>query len=126
MQKFMCIGRLTKDVELNTTTNGVNVAKFSIAVNRKFRNENGESEADFFNVVAWRGLGENIHKYCKKGSKVFIAGEVQNRSWDKDDGTKSYVTEIIANECEFLDNKTNDTTNEQPKMTPVDDDGLPF
>ena len=126
MQKFMCIGRLTKDVELNTTTNGVSVAKFSIAVNRRFKNENGESEADFFNVVAWRGLGENIHKYCKKGSKVFIAGEVQNRSWDKEDGTKGYVTEIIANECEFLDNKTNDNTNEQPKMTPIDEDSLPF
>lgn len=127
MQKFMCIGRLTKDVELNTTTNGVNVAKFSIAVNRRFKNENGESEADFFNVVAWRGLGENIHKYCKKGSKVFIAGEVQNRSWDKEDGTKAYITEIVANECEFLDNKTNnDTTNEQPKMTPIDDSSLPF
>lgn len=56
MNRFECIGRLTKDVELNTTTNGVNVAKFSIAVNRRFKNENGESEADFFNVVAWRGL----------------------------------------------------------------------
>lgn len=74
MNRFECIGRLTKDVELNTTNSGVSVAKFSIAVNRKFKDENGESVADFFNVVAWRGLGENIHKYCKKGSKVFIAG----------------------------------------------------
>ena len=122
MQKFMCIGRLTKDVELNTTTNGVNVAKFSIAVNRRFKNENGESETDFFNVVAWRGLGENIHKYCKKGSKVFIAGEVQNRSWDKDDGTKAYITEIIANECEFLDNKQQDNN----EYKPIDDQNLPF
>jgi len=128
MQKFMCIGRLTKDVELNTTNNGVSVAKFGIAVNRKFKDENGESVADFFNVVAWRGLGENIHKYCKKGSKVFIAGELQNRSWDKEDGTKVYITEIVANECEFLDSKNNDsqTNNEQPKLEPIDDDSLPF
>ena len=128
MQKFMCIGRLTKDVELNTTTNGVNVAKFSIAVNRKFKDENGESIADFFNVVAWRGLGENIHKYCKKGSKVFIAGEVQNRYWDKEDGTKGYVTEIVANECEFLDNKNNNENN-GTTLQKIDDsnsDDLPF
>lgn len=130
MQKFMCIGRLTKDVELNTTNNGVSVAKFSIAVNRKFKDENGESIADFFNVVAWRGLGENIHKYCKKGSKVFIAGELQNRSWDKDDGTKAYITEIVANECEFLDSKNNDnSSNNETKLQKIDDnnsDDLPF
>ena len=128
MNRFECIGRLTKDVELNTTTNGVNVAKFSIAVNRKFKDENGESIADFFNVVAWRGLGENIHKYCKKGSKVLIAGEVQNRSWDKEDGTKGYVTEIIANECEFLDNKNNNENNGTTlqKIDEPNDDSLPF
>lgn len=128
MQKFMCIGRLTKDVELNTTTNGVNVAKFSIAVNRRFKDENGESIADFFNVVAWRGLGENIHKYCKKGSKVFISGEVQNRSWDKEDGTKAYITEIVANECEFLDNKNNNENNGTTlqKIDEPNDDSLPF
>jgi len=128
MNRCEFIGRLTKDVELNTTTNGVNVAKFSIAVNRKFKDENGESVADFFNVVAWRGLGENIHKYCKKGSKVFIAGEVQTRSYDAEDGSKRYITEIIANECEFLDNKNNEsqTNNNQTKLEPIDDDSLPF
>lgn len=124
MQKFMCIGRLTKDVELSTTTNGITVAKFGIAVNRRFKNENGETVADFFTVVAWRGLAENIHKFCKKGSKVFIAGELQNRSWDKDDGTKAYITEIIANECEFLDTKQQD--NNEYKPQPIDDDSLPF
>lgn len=128
MNRFECIGRLTKDVELNTTNNGVSVAKFSIAVNRKFKDENGESIADFFNVVAWRGLGENIHKYCKKGSKVFIAGELQNRSWDKEDGTKAYITEIVANECEFLDNKNNNENNGATlqKIDEPNDDSLPF
>ena len=126
MNRFECIGRLTKDVELNTTNNGVNVAKFTLAVNRKFKDSDGNYVADFFNIVAWRGLGENIHKYCKKGSKVYLAGELQTRSYDAEDGTKRYITEIIANDCEFLDNKSNDTTNDQPKMTPIPDDGLPF
>ena len=126
MNRIEIIGRLTKDVELNTTNNGVSVAKFGIAVNRKFKDENGESVADFFNVVAWRGLGENIHKYCKKGSKVFIAGELQNRSWDKEDGTKAYITEIVANECEFLDTKNNDNSNTNTKPQPIEDEDLPF
>ena len=128
MNRVEIIGRLSKDVELNTTNNGVSVAKFSIAVNRKFKDENGESVADFFNVVAWRGLGETISKYCKKGSKVFIAGELQNRSWDKNDGTKAYTTEIIASDCEFLDSKPNDAnnTNSTTKLEPIDDDNLPF
>lgn len=124
MNRVELIGRLTKDVELSTTTSGITVAKFGIAVNRRFKNENGESVADFFNVVAWRGLAENIHKFCKKGSKVFIAGELQNRSWDKDDGTKAYITEIIANECEFLDTKQQDNNEHKPQ--PIDDDNLPF
>lgn len=73
-------------------------------------------------------LGENIHKYCKKGSKVFIAGELQNRSWDKEDGTKAYITEIVANECEFLDNKNNNENNGTTlqKIDEPNDDSLPF
>ena len=130
MNRIEIIGRLTKDVELNTTTSGVNVAKFSIAVNRKFKDQDGNSITDFFNAVAWRGLGENIHKYCKKGSKVYIAGELQNRSYDAEDGSKRYITEIIVNECEFLDNKdTNSDINakDDVKMEKIDnDDSLPF
>lgn len=128
MNRFECIGRLTKDVELNTTSNGVNVAKFTLAVNRKFKDSDGNYVADFFNIVAWRGLGENIHKYCKKGSKVYLAGELQTRSYDAEDGTKRYITEVIASDCEFLDNKSSDNTdnNAPAGTTPVDDDGLPF
>lgn len=126
MNRVELIGRLTKDVELNTTTGGIAVAKFGLAVNRRFKDENGESIADFFNIVAWRGLGENISKFCKKGSKVFIAGELQTRSWDKEDGTKAFITEVIAHECEFLDTK-NDNSSSQPKNAePIDDDNLPF
>lgn len=133
MNRFECIGRLVNDPELNTTNSGINVSKFRVAVNRRFKDENGEYIADFFNVVAWRGLGDNIHKYCKKGSKVYLAGELQNRSWDKEDGTKAYITELIANDCEFLDNKNNNQTTEsnavdinKVELTKEEEDGLPF
>jgi len=127
MQKFICIGNLTKDPDLTTTNSGISLAKFSIAVDRKFKNEAGEKITDFFNVTAWRGLGENIAKYCKKGSKVYIGGELQNRSWEAEDGTKRYKTELIASECEFLDNKKDTEENtEGNALEPIDDDNLPF
>ena len=133
MNRVEIIGNLVRDVELNKTSSGVAVAKVSIAVNRKYKDEEGNKITDFFNVVAWRGLAENIAKYCSKGSKVFIAGELQNRSWEKEDGTKAYITEIVASECEFLDTKkTGDNTEikEEPKaeLTPIEDNGddLPF
>lgn len=127
MNRVEIIGNLVRDVELNKTNNGISVAKVSIAVNRKYKDEEGNKITDFFNVVAWRGLAENIAKYCSKGSKVFIAGELQNRSWEKEDGSKAYTTEIIASECEFLDTKkTGDNTEVKAELTPVDDDTLPF
>lgn len=126
MNRFECIGRLTKDPELSTTNAGVSVARFSIAVDRKFKKEDGTHDTDFFNCVAWRGIGEIINKYCKKGSKIFISGELQNRSYDAQDGAKRYVTEVVVSDCEFLETKSN---NEEQKteLTPIDDtDNLPF
>lgn len=126
MNRFECIGRLTRDPEITTTANGINICKFTIAVNRRVK-ENNEQQADFFNVVAWRTLGDNIKQYCKKGSKVFIAGQLQNRSWDKQDGTKGYATDIIAYECEFLDSKQEEQAQPQAeKFEPINDDDLPF
>lgn len=129
MNKVIEIGRITKDIELTTTNSGLSVTKFSLAVNRRFKSENEETNADFFNCVAWRGLAENIAKFCHKGSKVCVVGELQNRSWEADDGTKRYATEIIVNECEFLDSKKNDEQTETTpnEAKPVDkDDTLPF
>lgn len=132
MNRAEFIGRLTKDPELTTTNSGLSVCKITVAVNRRFKKD-GENEADFFNVVAWRQLGENIAKYCHKGSKVFIAGELQNRSYDAQDGAKRYITEIIANECEFLDTKQNNDSQEnneskeqEKELEPIDDADLPF
>lgn len=127
MNRTELIGRITRDIELTTTSTGVSVAKFSIAVDRKFKDADGNKITDFFNVVAWRGLAETISKYCKKGSKIFIAGELQNRSWDKEDGTKAYITEIIANDCEFLDSKQDSEETEKVEFKPLDsNETLPF
>lgn len=130
MNKVILIGNLTKDPELNTTPSGVSVCKFSIAVQRRFVNSEGEREADFLNIVAWRGLGENCHKYLRKGSKAAVVGNIQTRSYDAEDGTKRYVTEIIADEVEFVGTKRTEETGEEekPELTPVevDDNSLPF
>lgn len=129
MNRVEFIGRITKDIDLTTTNSGISVAKFSIAVDRRFKDQSGEKITDFFNCVAWRGLGENIAKYCKKGSKVFIAGELQNRSWEAEDGTKRYATDINVSECEFLDSKnTNNDEQSQPQanLEPINDNDLPF
>jgi len=131
MNKCILIGNLTKDPELSTTTNGVAVCRFSIAVSRRYSNSDGERETDFLNIVVWRSLGENCHKFLKKGSKVGVVGNIQSRSYDASDGTKRYVTEIVAEEVEFLSTRNADeqpksSNDEVSKLQPIDDDGLPF
>ena len=131
MNKCILIGNLTKDPELTTTSNGVAVCRFTIAVSRRYSNAEGERETDFLNIVVWRSLGENCHKFLKKGSKVGVVGNIQSRSYDATDGTKRYVTEIVAEEVEFLSTKTADeqpksSSEEVSKLQPIDDDGLPF
>ena len=132
MNRSEFIGRITKDLELQTTTNGISVCKFTLAVNRKFANADGEKEADFINCVVWRKTAENISKYCKKGSLIYLSGELQTRSYEAQDGSKRYITEIIVNEVEFLNTKTSEESYtkgkvaETTKIEPIDDDALPF
>ncbi len=132
MNRVVLIGNLTKDPEITTTSSGVSVCRFVIAVTRRFANQDGEREADFMNIVAWRALAENCHKFIKKGSKVAVIGSIQNRTYDATDGTKRYITEIIADEVEFLTTKNSDNAGdnkkdeEVSKLQPIDDDGLPF
>ena len=129
MNRFSIIGRITRDIDLTTTNSGISVAKFNVAVDRKFKNESGEKITDFFNVVVWRALAENIAKYCKKGSKVFLSGELQNSSWEAEDGTKRYKTELVASECEFLDNKSStidEPVKETTELEEIKDEDLPF
>lgn len=105
MNKVFLIGRLTRDPELRYTSGNVPVATFSIAVNRTFANANGEREADFFNIVVWRKQAENVSQFVKKGSQVAIDGRLQSRSYDDANGQKRYVTEVVADNVQFLDSK---------------------
>ena len=98
MNKWYGIGRLTKAPEQKQTPNGIAVCTFSIAVNRRMNRE----QTDYFNIVAWRGLAETCGKYLEKGQQVAVIGELQTRSYDDKSGVKRYVTEIIAEEVEFL------------------------
>jgi len=128
MNKCFLVGNLTRDPELSTIPNGTAVCKFSIAVNRRFANAEGNRETDFFNIAAWRALGENCAKYLKKGSKVGVVGQIQIRNYEQD-GIKKFYTEIVADEVEFLSPKTGVTTTEETSggdMTPIADDSLPF
>lgn len=102
MNRTILIGNLTRDPEMRTTNSGVTVTTFSIAVSRKRKDQSGERPTDFFNIVAWRQLGELCGKYLFKGSKVCVVGELQNRNYEAKDGTKKYITEIIADDIEFL------------------------
>ena len=125
MNKVILLGNLTKDPELKTTTNELSVVKFTLAIPRKFKNAQGEKEVDFLNVVAWRTLADNCGKYLKKGSKCSVVGTVQNRSYEAQDGTKRYITEIVAEEVEFLSTAPKKES-EQVEMVEVSDDTLPF
>lgn len=134
MNKVILVGNLTKDPELTTTTNGISVCRFSIAVSRRYVGSSGERETDFINIVVWRGQAENCHKYLKKGSKCGVVGTLQTRSYDAQDGSKRYVTEVVADEVEFISTNRNQEgvakeegqTEDVAELKPIDDDTLPF
>lgn len=104
MNKAILMGRLTRDPEMRQTPNGVAVARFSIAVNRRFAKE-GSQQADFINCVAWRQQAEFICKYFRKGSMIAVVGSIQSRSWDGQDGKKQYATEVSVDEVYFTGSK---------------------
>lgn len=105
MNKSIIIGRMTKDAEIYTTSGGIRLTRFSIAVTRDYADSNGDKQTDFFNCTAWRGLAEAIVKYVRKGDRIAIVGELQNRSYEDKAGVKRTVTEILVQEAEFLGNK---------------------
>lgn len=102
MNKCFLIGNLTKDPELKTTTTGTSVCNFTLAVTRRFSNQQGEREADFLPIVVWRAQAENCAKYLRKGSQIAVVGTIQTRSYETQDGSRRYVTEIIGDEVKFL------------------------
>lgn len=102
MNKVILCGNLCKEVELRNTTNGTSVLQNTIAVKNDYKNANGEYDSEFINIVAWKQTAEYISKYASKGNKVLVEGKLRNRSYDKQDGTKGYVTEVIVEKVELL------------------------
>ena len=139
MNRVVLVGRLTRNPDLRYTPNGVAVANFTIAVNRPFKNQQGENEADFINCVIWRKQAENLANYTKKGSQIGVDGRIQTRSYEGQDGKRVFVTEILAESVQFLESKGQqdkhqqrvDIVNQEVANNPfeqinVDDSDLPF
>ncbi|MBQ1847144.1 MAG: single-stranded DNA-binding protein [Clostridia bacterium] len=143
--KVILGGRLTADPELKKTQNGdISVCSFTIAVNRRFSRANEQPQADFINCVAWRQQAELLAKYFRKGSSVCVVGSIQTRSWTDNQGAKRYATEVIVDEIQFVDSKSDGSAREfspdsvpqapaystldagETKFEEVDDDDLPF
>ena len=111
MNKFQFMGRLTKDPETKVTPNtNTQVTTFSIAVNRRFADQNGERKADFFNITAFGKLAEFCAKYYTKGQQVLVEGRIQNRSWDDPNGQKRYATDFIVENAYFADSRRDSST----------------
>lgn len=133
MNKVIMTGRLTKPPEYKTTTSGTPVCQFSIAVDRRFKNKAGETVADFFTVITWKTLADICNRCLDKGKKVAVVGELQTRSYEKD-GQKRFLTEIIADEVEFLSPKEERQVpagmtagkTDKDGFTDIKDDDLPF
>lgn len=132
MNKAILIGRLANDPEYRQTSNGTSVCKFRLAVNRRHTNADGQRQADFLEIITWRGLADNVHRYLSKGKQAGVVGEIQTRSYEAQDGTKRYVTEIVADDVEFLTPKSTGEGNgsatggSEGGFTENDDDELPF
>lgn len=143
MNKVFLIGNLTRDPELTETANGVSVCHFAIAVNRSYTNGDGERQTDFFNCTAWRGLADNIARYCRKGSKVAVTGSIQIRNYEDNKGVTRTAVDVIAQDCEFVSSpkkEGNETSSDntprqsagvgrsrRPAIQEFDDDGdIPF
>lgn len=145
MNKVILIGNLASDPESRTTQSGIAQCSFRLAVQRRFKGANGERETDFLPVVCWRQTAEFAQRYLAKGRKVAVEGSIQTRSYDAQDGSKRYVTEIIADSVEAVGGREDGAQNaqnaqnvqnargaqkpaqnRQDGFTEVNDDELPF
>ena len=129
MNKVVISGRLAKDPEMRYTTSGKAIASFNLAVNRR-RSANDQQTADFIPIVAWEKLAEICGNNLIKGSQILVEGRMQVRSYEGQDGTKRYVTEVVANEIEFMGPKPNRLPDESSDGgfggKTVNDDDIPF
>lgn len=132
--KVFLIGNLTRDPELTETPSGISCCRFGLAVSRNYTDANGERQTDFFDCTAWRGIGETIARYTKKGNKICVIGSVQLRKYEDNNGVMRQTVDIIVQDCEFLTPKANDeaapapTEKRKPTMQPLDEpnDDIPF
>lgn len=136
MNNVSLMGRLTSDPELKTTPSGVSVTSFSLAVDRGFKDKDGERQADFINIVAWKQTAEFICNYFQKGAMLALTGRIQIRGYEDKDGNKRTAFEVIAEHCYFTGNKAADNASEKAKPKPkaepefeeveLEEDDLPF
>lgn len=107
--KVILVGNLVKDPELRTTQSGISVTTFCIAVNRRMSRSNDQQpQTDFINIVAWRQTAEFVSRFFTKGKAILVCGSLQTRTWTDNDNNKHYVTEVVADEVQFVDRKSND------------------
>lgn len=130
MNKAILMGRLTKDPE-KTSLGGISKCSFTVAVERRHTNADGERETDFLPCVAWRGTADFIAKYFRKGMKIALVGSIQTRTYEAQDGSKRYVTEIVVDEAEFVEGKAASTQKQeaspaQQMQEAEEENDLPF
>ncbi|HEM2623454.1 TPA: single-stranded DNA-binding protein [Streptococcus suis] len=106
INNVVLVGRLTRDAEIRYTPAGHAVATFTLAVNRTFKNDVGEREADFINCVIWRQAAENLANWAKKGALIGITGQIQTRNYENQQGQRVYVTEVLANQFQLLESRS--------------------
>ncbi|HDU2627851.1 single-stranded DNA-binding protein [Staphylococcus pseudintermedius] len=142
INRVVLVGRLTKDPEFRTTQSGVEVATFTLAVNRNYKNKNGEQQADFINCIVFRKQAENVNNYLSKGNLAGVDGRLQSRSYENQEGRRIFVTEVICDSVQFLESKNNNQSNNQQQRgqapaqdnpftnannpIDIDDEDLPF
>ena len=137
INNVVLVGRMTRDAELHYTPQNLAVATFNLAVNRNFKNQSGEREANFINCVIWRQQAENLANWAKKGALIGITGRIQTRNYDNQQGQRVYVTEVVADNFQLLEsrNKQSNQASMDEQMPPdfgnsqpmdISDDDLPF
>ncbi|HGH0780892.1 TPA: single-stranded DNA-binding protein [Staphylococcus pseudintermedius] len=139
INRVVLVGRLTKDPEFRTTQSGVEVATFTLAVNRNYKNKNGEQQADFINCIVFRKQAENVNNYLNKGNLAGVDGRLQSRSYENQEGRRVFVTEVVCDSVQFLEPKSNSQPQQQGQAPaqdnpfanangPIDinDEDLPF
>ena len=121
MNKCELVGRLTKDPELKLTSNQTAYCNFTIAVDRRFKDSNGQRQADFINCVAWKQTATFVQKYFHKGNRIGIVGSIQTRQYEDNGGVKHFVTEVIVDEAEFVESQTQTAPAPQTQAEPTQD-----